>query len=101
MSRKAEKKLVAAQQRLSRKKRGSNRRKKASKLVAKQHRHITNQRKDFLHKQSRKLVDAYQTVVFEDLAVANLIKRPKPKQDEMGAYVPNGASAKAGLNKSI
>ena len=29
-------------------------------------------------------------------------KRPKPKQDEKtGQYLPNGASAKAGLNKSI
>ena len=29
-------------------------------------------------------------------------KRPKPKQDEAtGQYLPNGASAKAGLNKSI
>jgi putative transposase len=31
----------------------------------------------------------------------NLVKRPKPKQDENGKYMPNGASAKAGLNKSI
>lgn len=28
-------------------------------------------------------------------------KRPPPKQDEDGKYLPNGASAKAGLNKSI
>ena len=28
-------------------------------------------------------------------------KRPKPKQDEQGNYVPNGAAAKGGLNKSI
>jgi putative transposase len=32
----------------------------------------------------------------------NMSKRPKPKQDEeTGQYLPNGASAKAGLNKSI
>ncbi|MBF0257984.1 MAG: transposase [Desulfamplus sp.] len=31
-----------------------------------------------------------------------MIRRPKPKQDqETGEYLPNGASAKAGLNKSI
>jgi len=31
-----------------------------------------------------------------------MIRRPKPKQDEKtGEYLPNGASAKAGLNKSI
>src|SRR5207245_1360179 len=39
---------------------------------------------------------------FEDLQIANLVKAPKPKQDETtGKYLPNGASAKAGLTKSI
>lgn len=99
--RKAEQKLKSLQQALSRKKRGSKRRKKAVKLVAKAHRKVRNQRRDFLHKQSRILVDTFETVVFEDLAPANLSKRPKAKQDENGAYLPNGASAKAGLNKSI
>jgi putative transposase len=40
-------------------------------------------------------------LVFEQLQPANMSKRPKPKQDENGAYLPNGASAKAGVNKSI
>lgn len=96
------KKLTKAQQALSRKQRGSHRRTKAVKRVAKQHRHIRNQRKDFHHKVSRKLVNRYQVVVFEDLQTRNLTKAPAPKQDEVtGAYLPNGASAKAGLNTSI
>lgn len=99
--RKAEKRLVRLQQALSRKKRGSNRRKKAVQAVAKSHRKIRNQRKDRLHKESRKLVNKYQTIVFEDLPSAFMSKRPKSKQDENGKYLPNGASAKAGLNKSI
>lgn len=99
--RKAEKKLERLQQALSRKKRGSKRRKKAAKQVGKAHRKVRNQRKDFLHKESRILVDTFETIVFEDLAPANLSKRPKAKQDENGKYLPNGASAKAGLNKSI
>jgi len=99
--RKAEKKLAAAQQALSRKKRGSHRRKKAVQRVATCHRKIANQRKDFQHKASRKLVNQYQVIVFEDLRVKNLTKAPAPKQDENGKYLPNGASAKAGLNKSI
>jgi len=37
----------------------------------------------------------------EALQTENLTKRPKPKQDENGRYLPNGAAAKAGLNKSI
>lgn len=63
---------------------------------------IKNQRKDFLHRASRTLVNSYGTIVFEDLKILNMTKRPKPKQDETTkAYLPNGASAKAGLNKSI
>lgn len=99
--RKAEKQLARRQQALSRKKCGSHRREKAKRLVAKAHRKIRNQRRDFQHKASRKLVNCYQTIVFEDLQVANLTKAPKPKQDENGTYLPNGAAAKSGLNKSI
>jgi transposase len=100
--RKGEKKLEKLQQALSRKKRGSHRRKKAVKAVAKAHRKVRNQRANFLHKEARKLVNAYGTIVFEELQPTNMSKRPKPKQDEAtGAYLPNGASAKGGLNKSI
>jgi IS605 OrfB family transposase len=99
--RKAEKKLERLQQALARKKRGSHRRKKAGKLVGKAHRKVANQRRDFLHKASRKLVNAYGMIVFEDLQAANMSKRPRPKQDENGNYLPNGAAAKSGLNKSI
>ena len=100
--RKAEKKFAQAQQALSRKKRGSHRRKKAASRVAKAHRKIARQRRDFQHKASRKLVNRYQVIVLEDLKTANLTRHPKPKQDEeTGVYLPNGASAKAGLNKSI
>jgi len=100
--RKAEKKLKKLQEALSRKKRGSHRRKKAVAAVAKAHRKVKNQRRDFVHKASRKLVNRYQVIVLEELQTTNLVKRPKPKQDEeTGHYLPNGASAKAGLNKSI
>lgn len=99
--RRVEKKLVKLQQALSKKKRGSHRRKKTVQQVAKAHRKIHNQRKDFHHKASRQLVNRYQMIVFEDLKPANMSKAPKPKQDEDGRYLPNGAAAKAGLNKSI
>ena len=100
--RQAEQKLKKLQEALSRKKRGSKRQRKAAQRVGKTHRHIRNQRKDFHHKEAGKLVTQYQTIVFEKLAPSNMSKRPKPKQDETsGQYLPNGASAKAGLNKSI
>lgn len=99
--RKAKKVLEKRQQALSRKKRGSHRRDKARKAVAKAHHKIARQRKDFQHKESKKLIERYQVIVFEDIQTGNLTKKPKPKQDETGKYLPNGASAKGGLNKSI
>lgn len=100
--RQAEKHLKKLQMSVSRKKRGSHRRARAVKLVTKAHRKVRNQRTDFAQKASRALVNRYQVIIFEDLQTANLVKRPKPKQDEAtGHYLPNGASAKGGLNKSI
>jgi putative transposase len=100
--RKAKKTLERRQQAFSRKKRGSHRRDRARKLVARAHRKVRNQRRDVLQKESRKLVNRYQFIVFEDIQTTNLVRKPKPKQDAAtGQYLPNGAAAKGGLNKSI
>jgi len=99
--RKAEKVLAKRQQVKDRRKKRSHRRERARKLVAKAHRKIANQRRDFHHKQAKKLIQEHQTIVFEELQIGNLTKRAKPKQDENGKYLPNGASAKSGLTKSI
>src|SRR5712692_5025686 len=100
--RQVENKLKKLQEALSGKRRGSKRGRKAAQQVGKAHLHIRHQRRDFHHKEARKLVTTYQTIVFEKLAPSNMSKRPKPKQDEAtGQYLPNRASAKAGLNKSI
>ena len=93
--------LKKSQHRLAKKRKGSNGRRKAARLVANAHRKIANQRKDFHHKAARQLVQTYETIVFEDLSIHNMVKRPKPKQDEQGRYLPNGAATKGGLNKSI
>ena len=99
--RKAEKKLERLQQALARKKRGSHRRKKAVKASWKSSSQSSEPTEDFLHKAFTALVNAYGLIVFEELQPANMSKRPKPKQDEKGKYLPNGAAAKGGLNKSI
>lgn len=39
--------------------------------------------------------------MFEALQLTNLVRRPKAKYDEHGTPLPNGASAKAGLNTSL
>ncbi len=99
--RKAQADLTRKQRVLSERKRGSHRRERARKAVAKAHRKIGNQRADFHHKQSTNLVKQHQVIVFEQLETKNLTKHAKPKQDEDGKYLPNGASAKSGLTKSI
>ncbi len=99
--RKSHGKLKKKQQKLAKKKKRSHRRRKAVKLVAKAHKKVANQRRDFHHKQARILVDTFETIVFEDLSMHYMVMRPKVKQDENGKYLHNGASAKAGLNKSI
>ena len=70
----SEKKLTREQKRLSRKKKRSQNRKKQVIIVAKVHRRIRNQRKDFAHKTSRRLVKEYDRIVFEDLQIQNMVK---------------------------
>jgi hypothetical protein len=98
---KAEKQLKKAQQRVCRRKKGSHRRRKAVKVLAKRHQHVRRQRADFHHKAALTLVRAYDTMYVEAIQPANVSRRPAPKQDENGTYAHNGAARKAGLNKSI
>jgi putative transposase len=99
--RKAEKSLKKAQQHVSRRKKGSHRRRKAMQVLARAHLHVRQQRQDFHHKTALALVRAYDTVYVEAIQPANLSRRPAPKPDENGGYLHNGASQKAGLNTSI
>jgi len=75
--RKSEKRLIKFQRDLSRKQKGSNNRRKARLKVAKLHEKISNQRADFLHKLSIKLIRENQSIVIEDLRVNNMLKNHK------------------------
>lgn len=82
-------------------KRGSRARRKLAKREAKQHQRIARSRQDFHYKTAHKLVRAGAKFFFyEDLNLKGLTQRNKVKQDDDGAYIPNGQSAKSGLNKS-
>jgi len=78
-------------------------RRKAKKVVARIHERIRNRRHDFVHQTARRLVNRFGVIAVEALQVVNMMATPKPKPDpeNEGQYLPNGASAKAGLNKSI
>jgi putative transposase len=102
-ARQAAAQLEAAQQRLARAERGSNNRRRKRETVGAVHRKIANRRKDFHHKQARELAARYDLIVVEDLKIANMLRRPKPSPDpdNPGTFLPNGARAKSGLNRSI
>jgi putative transposase len=69
-----QRKLEKAQRVLSRRKAGSNRRAKAKALVARIHRNIINQRGDFLHKLTTRLVADHDGLCIEDLNVKGLAR---------------------------
>ncbi len=72
--RKTEKRLKRAQRELSRKEKGSRNREKARQKLAKLHAKIHNQRRDFLHKQSRRLVETYGLIAVEKLNIKGMVK---------------------------
>jgi putative transposase len=72
--------LKYLQRQVSKKKKGGANRKKAVYKLAIQLEKITNQRKDFLHKLSSKLISENQTLCFEDLNISGMIKNHKLAQ---------------------
>lgn len=70
----AELNLKRAQRRVSRRKKGSKRRRKAVKLLAKAHQTAKRQRQDFHHKTALALVRQYDTISHEALQTANMLK---------------------------
>lgn len=74
---KSMRKLIREQRRLSRKQKGSNNRNKQRVKVALVYEKITNQRNDFLQKQSTMLVRENQTICIEDLNIKGMIRNHK------------------------
>ncbi|MFC9455761.1 RNA-guided endonuclease InsQ/TnpB family protein [Streptomyces sp. NPDC056983] len=101
-------KLEAAQQALSRfprvrrDKRTKNHRRAVEK-VADLHRKVRRQRLDHAHKTALDLVRKHDFIAHENLKIRNMVRAPAPKPDPTtpGAFLPNGAASKAGLNRSI
>lgn len=75
--RKANYRLKLEQRRLSKMQKGSNNWNKQRIKVAKIHERIVNQRKDYLHKISTKLIRENQIICLEDLKVSNMMKNHK------------------------
>ncbi|WP_433467776.1 RNA-guided endonuclease InsQ/TnpB family protein [Spirillospora sp. CA-128828] len=99
--------LAAAQRALDafpKKVRATNRTRKhrlAARKVARLNAKVRRERLDHAHKAANFLVRSADVIAHENLAVVNMVRRPKPRQSLDGTYAPNGAAAKAGLNRSI
>jgi len=95
--------IADLQRRKDRARRGSGNRKRIRRQLAKEWRKVRNRRRDFHHKTARALVNTCDVIALEKLNVAGMTRRPAPKPDpdKAGAFLPNVATAKAGLNKSI
>lgn len=75
--RKSEKKLVKEQRLLSRMVKGSKNYNEKKNKIAKIHEKIKNQRKDFQHKVSTRIVSENQVIISEDLNVKGMLKNHK------------------------
>jgi len=70
----SEEKLKRVQRKLSKRQRGSKNRNKQRIKVAKVHRRIKDQRGDFLHKLSRRIVNNFSFIAVDNLAITNMVK---------------------------
>jgi putative transposase len=95
--------FLRLQQRLSRQKKGSKRREQTLDRLATQRRRLEDRRTNWVEQTTTNMARTYDLVAVEDLRVANMVRRPAPKPDEAnpGAFLPNGARAKAALNRAI
>jgi putative transposase len=89
--------IAHAQRTVSRRKRGSKRRAKAVRLLAKAKQTEARARRDFHHKASRSIAERYGTIAVEDLKVAAMVRSAKGTVVEPGRNV----AQKCGLNRSI
>jgi len=99
--RKSEKKLKKLQRKFSAAQKRTKKWYKLLKALQKAHFKVKCKREDFLHKQANRLLCDFDVIIHEDLNIQGMKRRPEPKQDEEGKYLPNNAGAKSGLNKSI
>ena len=99
--RQAEDKLGKLQAKKELRSKGSKSRRKLNQRIAKLHQRISRQRKQWHYELANQLLDQADVIFTEDLKVSNLNRRNKPKQAKDGTFLPNGQSAKSGLNKSF
>jgi len=89
--------VKAAAQALSRCKRGSNRRAKARRHLARMHARNADRRRDFIEKTTTDLAKRFDRIRVEDLRIRDMTRSARGTLEEPGRNV----RAKTGLNRSI
>lgn len=94
---------LSLQRRLSRQKKGSNRRAATLDRLAVMRRRLDDRRTNWVEQTTTELAATYDLIAVEDLRITNLVRRPAPRPDpdRPGVFLPNQARAKAGLNRAI
>jgi putative transposase len=98
-----QRRALRLQRKLSRAAKGSANRTKTRQALAEVRARERRRRQDFCRKTARQLARDNAVVVLEKLPVRSMTRRAKPVADpaQPGQYLPNGGSAKSGLNRAI
>jgi putative transposase len=94
---------VRLQRKLSRTAKGSANRNKARQALANMGARERRRRQDFCAKTASQLARENAVVVLEELSVRSMTRRAQPvaAPASSGQFLPNGGSAKSGLNRAI
>ena len=103
MTKAEQKKLAKLQRSMAMKKRFSKNWQKLKRRIARLHSTVARRRRDSINKATTYLAKNHRLIVIENLRVKNMTRAPKPKTDpdQQGSFLPNGAAAKAGLNRVV
>jgi putative transposase len=107
MRKREQAKLARWEREKTRRRKGSARRRVVVARVAALHQTVADRRRDWVENITTRVAtrvgDNYDVVAVERLPIRNMVRRPKPKPDPDNPrqHLPNGAAAKAGLNKGI
>jgi transposase len=94
---------LALQRRMSRQRKGSRKRECTRRAMASITAQVAGRRKDWAEKLSTRLVRGNDLIALENLNIPAMVRKPRLRPDpgKPGAFLPNGARAKAGLSRGI
>jgi len=94
---------LSLQRRMARQQKGSRKREKTKRAMARITAGVTDRRRDWAEKVSTRLVMDHDVIVLENLNTRGMTRKPAPKPDpdQPGTHLRNGARAKGTLSRGI